>query len=290
MTKGVVSAIQIHPIKSCGRVEVTSATVSATGLEGDRQWQVATEAKPVTQRQKAVLATVRPQPIEGGLQISAPDQPTVEVAMPTIADAVTNVLIGVPVDVADAGDEAAAWFSRLLDLHVRLFAQTGDSHVEVPSAIDVFDQSPAFADLAPVLVTSSASLAWLVAQATEPFDMARFRPNLVVETDEPFAEETWARFSLGAVDLRHGLAWPRCAIPQVDQESGNRNREPALVLNTHRFVESAPDLAATIRSFVEGSAVFGVGCAIGPVGSVIRLGDALRVTETMEPLLTPPSA
>lgn len=290
MTNGVVSAIQIHPIKSCHRVDVTSATVSATGLEGDRQWQVAGEAKPVTQRQKAVLATVRPEPIEGGLRISAPDRPTVEVATPTITDAVTNALIGVPVDVADAGDEAASWFSQLLDLSVRLFARTAESHVKVPSALDIFDQAPAFADLAPVLVTNSASLAWLAAQATEPFDMARFRPNLVIDTDEPFAEETWARFSLGDVELRHGMAWPRCAVPQVDQESGNRNREPALVLKTHRFVQFAPSLAPTVRPFVEGNTVFGVGCAIGPVGSEIHLGDALRVTETMEPLLAPPPA
>lgn len=289
MTSGVVSGIHIHPIKSCRRIEVTSATVSATGIAGDRQWQVSGDGKPVTQRQKTALATVKPEPIEGGLRITAPDQPTIEVAQPTTNDAVTKVLIGVPVEVGDAGDEAAAWFSDLLGTEVRLFARTPESEVAVPSAIDLFDQSLAFGDLAPVLVTNTASLAWLVDRASGPFEMTRFRPNLVVETDEPFAEDGWAQFSLGDAQLRHGLAWPRCAIPQVDQESGNRTREPALALKEHRFVTAAPHLAEAIRPIVEGSAIFGVGCAIGPIGATIHVGDSLTVTEEMEPLLASPA-
>ncbi|MEM9131619.1 MAG: MOSC N-terminal beta barrel domain-containing protein [Actinomycetota bacterium] len=289
MTTGTVSELNLFPIKSCGGVSVDEAQVIATGFEGDRQWQVSSDGKPVTQRQKSILATVRPRPIEGGLRLTAPGRDPLEVARPAEADAETTVLIGVPLPVADAGDEAAAWFAALLDdPGARLHALPADGGLSIPEAIDVFDQPIAFGDLAPVLVANTASLEWLVARAGEPFAMDRFRANAVVATDEPFAEDTWARFRLGEVQIRHGLAWPRCSIPQVDQDTGDRHREPAQVMATHRRVAEAPDLPEAVQPIVIGSAVFGVGCGVGPVGAVVRVGDALAVEETMTPLLAAP--
>jgi len=291
MTSGTISAIHIHPIKSCHRIEVESATVGNTGLEGDRQWQVSAGMKPVTQRNRGatLLATVFPELIDGGLRLQAEGHPTIEVAQPTEANATTGSLIGQAVTgVADAGDEAAAWFSRLLDDEVRLYARTLTTKLDIPAPIDLFGQPLNFADLAPVLVTNTASLTWLAERASEPFDMNRFRPNLVVDTDEPFVEETWARFTLGAAELRHGLAWPRCAMPQVDQESGKRGREPAVILKAHRHVTAAPELDDGPRSIIEGNSIFGVGCGIGPEGTVVKVGDPLQVTEIMEPLLAAP--
>lgn len=285
-----VSALHLYPIKSCGGLAVETATVSATGLDGDRQWQVSSGGVPVTQRQKAVLATVRPEPIEGGLRLAAPGRPTIEVARPEAPDAETKVLIGVPVPVGDAGDEAAAWFAALLeDPDARLHALAPATGLRIPASIDVFDQPIAFGDLAPVLVTNTASLQWLVERADETFTMDRFRANIVIDTDDPFVEDTWARFSVGPAELRAGMAWPRCAIPQVDQESGERHKEPARVLAAHRKVQEAPDLPDGLRGVVEGSAIFGIGCAIGPEGTPISVGDALEVQTTLAPLLAPPS-
>ncbi|MEL7156219.1 MAG: MOSC N-terminal beta barrel domain-containing protein [Actinomycetota bacterium] len=290
MSSGTVDELHLYPIKSCGGVSVTSATVSDTGLAGDRQWQVSSGGKPVTQRQKSILATVRPQPIEGGLRLSAPEQPTIEVARPSAVESETKVLIGVPMAVADAGDDAAGWFATLLDdPDARLHALPPAAGVSIPSTIDVFGQRIAFGDLAPVLVANTASLDWLVERADEPFAIDRFRANIVVGSDTPFAEETWARFQVGPAELRYGMAWPRCAIPQVDQNSGERHKEPARVLAAHRKVTDASVLSDDLRRIVEGSAVFGVGCAIGPVGSEIAVGDAVTVTESQTPLLAPPS-
>lgn len=289
MTTGTVTELNLFPIKSCGGVPVDEARVAATGFEGDRQWQVSSDGKPVTQRQKTVLATVRPEPIEGGLRLTAPGRHALEVARPTEADTETTALIGVPLPVADAGDEAAAWFAELLDdPAARLHTLPVDGGLTIPDAIDVFDQPIAFGDLAPVLVANTASLDWLVARADEPFAMDRFRANAVVETDEPFAEDTWARFRLGDVEVRHGLAWPRCAIPQVNQDTGDRHKEPARVMAAHRKVAEAPGLPEAMQPIVVGSSVFGVGCGVGPLGAVVRVGDALVVEETMAPLLAPP--
>ncbi len=291
MSEGIVTAIHLHPIKSCHRIEVQSATVSATGLEGDREWQVASGIEPVTQRQKALLATVLPTPIEGGLRLSAPGRPTIEVARPTANDTVTGSLIGVKVQVGDAGDEAAAWFSALLGQEVRLVARTADSELRIPEALDVFDQTIAFGDVAPVLVANTASLRWLQDRAVEPFGMDRFRPNLVVDTGAPFDEDTWARFRVGAAELTYGLIWPRCTIPQVDQDTGERGREPAVVLKAHRwFTGPLDEVAEGWHPIVANKGMFGIGCSIGPAGTVVSVGDELNVAERMAPLMPNPAA
>jgi uncharacterized protein YcbX len=242
----------------------------------------------VTQRQKAMLATVMPHPIEGGLRISAPGRSPVEVARPTVADTVTGSLVGVKVDVGDAGDEAAAWFSDLLGDNVRLVARTDTSVLRIPEALDLFGQRIAFGDVAPVLVANTASFRWLLDRAVEPFTMDRFRPNLVVDTDQPFAEDTWARFRLGAAQLTHGLIWPRCTIPQVNQETGERGREPAVVLKAHRWCQAPEGVSEGWRPLVENKGVFGIGCAIGPAGSVVNVGDPLIVDEIQPPVMAPP--
>jgi uncharacterized protein YcbX len=236
-----------------------------------------------------VRALVRPEPIAGGLRLTAPGRSSIEVARPAATDSVTGSLIGVEVEVGDAGAGAAAWFSELLGTDVRLVATTPASQLTLPEGLDVFDQPIAFGDLAPVLVSNTASLEWLVGQSSEPFGMDRFRPYLVVETTEPFAEDTWALFRLGQAELRHGTAWPRCFIPQIDQATGERHPEPAKVLRAHRWCLSAPGLPPLLRSVVEGSAVFGAGCAIGPAGAQIAVGDRLTVEATTPPLVAPPT-
>lgn len=291
MTNGHLRSLHLYPVKSCRGVDVESATVGPTGLVGDREWQISTAGgAPVTQRQKTVLATVQPEPIEGGLRLSAEGHGSIEVERPATGDREITALIQQPVSVGDAGDEAAAWCAALLDdPDARLYGLAPGGHLSIPPPIDVFGgQAIAFGDLAPVLVTNTASLDWLVSNADDAFAMDRFRANLVVATDEPFAEDTWSRFTIGAAELRLGMPWPRCAIPQVDQVSGVRHKEPARVLAAHRKVTEAPSLPDPVRPIVVGSAVFGIGCAVGPAGAVVAVGDTLDVAETTAPLLAPP--
>ena len=289
MVDATVSTLAIHPIKGCRRIDVETVAVTATGLAHDREWQVAAGLKPVTQRQKAELAVVQPELIDGGLRLTAPGLDPIEVERPTVNDTTTGSLVGVKVEVADAGDEAARWFSNLVGDDVRLVAATDASRLDVPRAIDVFSQPIAFTDVAPVSVANAASYRWLVERAIEPFPIERFRSNVVVETDQPFVEDTWAHFSIGDAHLSHGLIWPRCAVPQVDQDSGERTREPALVLKAHRWCSEAPTLAEGVRAIVEGKGIFAIGCGIAPVGATISIGDSVEVHETMAPILASPA-
>jgi len=86
--------------------------------------------------------------------------------------------------------------------------------------------SPAPSTFTSNIARQSASLQWLTERADEPFGMDRFRPHLTVDAGDPWIEDTWRDFSVGAARLGPGLAWPRRTIPQVDQvdvhERGDR--------------------------------------------------------------------
>lgn len=257
-----------------------------TGLTGDREWQVVTDAgDPVTQRQNKVLALVEPQLIEGGLEISAPGHGSIEVEQPLMNTTTVRGLLGDEVSCGDAGAQAATFFSDLLAIPARLSAITPETNREV----GLFkNRVVSFVDAAPVVVANTASLADLRSRSTEEFGMERFRPNLVIDTDQPWAEDTWREFSIGETDLVGTLPWPRCVIPQIDQDTAQRHKEPALVLRAHRWCEQAPGYPAGLRAALEGSALFGMGATIDPAGAILRVGDPLLVHSTMEPTLAPP--
>ena len=289
---GSLSGITIHPIKGCRRVELDSVVVTQTGLDGDRAWQVVTVpdqdgalGEAVTQRQNAALATVVPIPIDGGLTISAPEVGTIDVKRPDANDVTVHALIGDEVACADAGDEAAEFFTEVLGFGARLVALTPESS----RPMRLFrGRLTGFADAAPVLVANMASLDDLVERATEPFGIERFRANLIVTNDEPWSEDTWTDFSIGDADLVARVEWPRCSVPQIDQDTGERHREPALVLRKHRWCDTAEGFSPGMRGMLEGNAMFGIGCTIDPEGAVLSIGDQVTVTATGPPLLDPP--
>jgi len=258
---GSLTAIHIHPIKSCRAVSLERAEIVDTGLRGDRLFQVVdADGNPVTQRQQPMLATVQPTYTDAGLRLEAADRAALDVAIPTANDTTATSLLGVPVGAGDAGDEAAAWLTGLLGAPVRLVAMTSQSEYRVP--IPGMEMAVSWADACSVLVANSASLRWLNERASEAFGMDRFRPNLTVDAGDAWVEDTWRDFSIGPARFRLGLAWPRCAIPQVDQVDGSRHKEPAKVLRAHRWCAAAPSADEALRPLLEGNALFGIGCSI----------------------------
>lgn len=84
-----------------------------------------------------------------------------------------------------------------------------------------------FADGYQILVTTTASLAALNdnmrANGEDAVGMERFRPNIVLETDEPWAEDRWAAIEIGGI--RFDLVKPcaRCIMTTQDQITGSRD-------------------------------------------------------------------
>lgn len=74
-------------------------------------------------------------------------------------------------------------------------------------------------DLSQRMAESDPAAPDLVAQA------ARFRATVIIDTDEPYVEETWAgqTVNLGDLTVRIGTPIPRCAVMDLDPLTGDRN-------------------------------------------------------------------
>ncbi|MEO1056188.1 MAG: MOSC N-terminal beta barrel domain-containing protein [Actinomycetota bacterium] len=285
---GSLTAIHIHPVKSCRAVALEQVQVTRRGLDGDRLFQVVdADGRPVTQRQQRQLATVTATPISGGLQLEARGYDRIDVATPTVNNTAADSLLGAAVEAGDAGDVAAQWFTKLLGIPVRLVAITDASVNRIP--LPDGDMELGWADAASVLIANQASQRWLVERSSEPFGMDRFRPNLTIDA-EPWIEDTWRDVSIGPARFGLGLAWPRCAIPQIDQLDGSRHREPAKVLRAHRWCADASNAPATVRSLVEGNALFGIGCSIATPGVTVSVGADVVVHRTGPRIIDAPSS
>jgi uncharacterized protein len=283
-----LTAIHLHPVKACRRTEVDRAIVGRYGLQGDREWQVqGPQGQMLNQRKFPALARVRPTILADGLRLEHDGMPVLEVPRPQVADREGKTGFG-PVAVADAGDDAATWFEQLLGVSCRLAAIAEGYHRRIVIDDDWFEQEVSLADAAPVLLVNTASHRFLLDRAAEPFGIERFRPNLIVDAGAPWAEDIWRTASIGSAEVRFVLPWPRCAVPQVDQDTGERRREPAVVLKRHRWCTTTPNLPEAIGALLAGNALFGVAGSIGPVGAEVAVGDPVEVTTFGEPLVSMP--
>jgi uncharacterized protein YcbX len=130
------------------------------------------------------------------------------------------------------------------------------------------------ADAYPLLVASTSSLAEVSAWAGEPLSMTRFRPNLVVDGAEPWAEDGWRRVRIGEAVFRSVKGCDRCVMTMVDPETGRKGKEPIRTLAQHRRWD--------------GHTWFGMNLIPDTPGVVVAVGDEVEVLEAEDSSDGPP--
>ncbi|MGP9022279.1 MOSC domain-containing protein [Streptomyces sp. BR1] len=268
----VVRDIHIYPVKSVGGFRLDEVEVEPWGPAGDRRWMVVdADGKAVTQREQARLALAAAGTLpDGGIRLSAPGQEDLTVSVPEPIGASGVSLFGKKVKAIPAADAAHEWFSDYLGAQVRLV------HLDDPATRRPIDpdfalpgETVSFADGFPLLVTTLASLDALnslIAQGDRPQEgplpMNRFRPNVVVDGTDAWAEDDWSRIAIGELAFRVAKPCGRCVITTTDQSSAERGREPLRTLGRHRRFGT--------------KLVFGQNIVPERPG-VIRTGDPVRV-------------
>ena len=234
-----VTQLRIYPVKSFAGLDVMSADVLSWGLAGDRRWGVVDEnGEPVTARELNSMLGLTAEPLaDGGLLLGGNAGDPLRVDIPTNAPAIA-VGHSRQGTALSAGDEADGWLSARLGASVRLVWQPDPRARPVnPNHGGLPGEGLTLADAGPVLLTSEASLAQLdmwTDDATAPLDMRRFRPNVVVDGDVPFAEEGWSHVDLGGVRFRVASHCDRCVMTTIDPDTLTRGKEPIRTLAKHR--------------------------------------------------------
>jgi uncharacterized protein YcbX len=262
-----IASLHTYPVKGCHRIDHDVARVEQWGLAGDRRWaMVDAEGVAVTQRDTPVLTQLRVRPRPGGLLLSAPGLPQISVDEP--ADGPKQFVrvfrshLPTPARVAES-----AWSSEFLGRPARLVWQA-DAGSRAIGGTDEEGEPVSFADGWPMLLANEASLEALNDWLDEPVPMTRFRPNLVVSGAPAWAEDDWsahgARLQSGDVVLRAGPGCPRCVVTTIDQETGDKGRQPLHALGER-------------RRFGEGL-LFAINLVPASSGS-LRVGDEIRLIE-----------
>lgn len=80
-----------------------------------------------------------------------------------------------------------------------------------------------FADGFPLLVVNQSSLDELNSRLSTPVDMRRFRPNIVVEGADDWAEDAWRRIRIGNSTLDIVKPCSRCVMTTVNPDTGTKD-------------------------------------------------------------------
>jgi len=269
-----VTGIFVYPVKSLRGCAVPIAELDALGFAGDRRFLVVDESgRFLTQREHTRMAMIDARLAGGMLTLSADGAGTVSV--PDVSDASAR-LRSVSVWkqegllAEECGQTVATWLESCLGTRCSLVRIGSKFQRPVLKRHSHPGDVLAFADGAPVLAVSEASLAVLnehiAANGGAPVPMNRFRPNLVVDGCAAFAEDTWSHIQIGDAVFRSAGPSDRCIITTTDQLTGERYKEPLRTIATFRRNPSNPT-----------EVLFGVNFINESKTGVIRLGDDVVV-------------
>lgn len=260
-----VTQVRIYPVKSLGGTAVESARVEPWGLAGDRRWALVDEmGERVTAREAGALLGLRAQVVdEETIRIHAGEESILvdtPLGLPPVPVGISRQDFAPPAD-----QDVSEWISERVGRPMRLVWQE-DPQVRRMSGAHGGQEGDtlSLADAGPLLLTSQTSLArleeWMAAEAGEPdpedldpddisgteagsvmtgdggprLSMLRFRPNVVIDGEEPFAEDAWPTVRIGDVEYRTAETCDRCVVTTIDPETLERGKEPMRTLARHR--------------------------------------------------------
>lgn len=276
-----VTELRIYPVKSLAGGSVDEALVEPWGLAGDRRWGLADEGGDmVTAREVHGLLALRAAVI---------DDETIRITAPGGESILVDAPLGlgpVPVSLSRQGFAAPAdedvnqWLSEQVGQRVRLVWQEDPTVRSISGAMGGMPgDSLSLADAGPLLLTSEASLAqlnaWVAEDVDEPdppdldpddlsdrtagrrgpewLDMVRFRPNVVIDGDIPFAEDIWPTVRIGDVDFRTTMVCDRCVMTTIDPVTLAGGKEPIRTLARHRRWDRKTWFGTRLVALGEGS-------------------------------------
>ena len=268
-----VEGLNIHPLKSARAVPLESAAIRLDGLAGDRRFMIVEpDGRFITQRELQALARIDATAVGESLLLEMEGSQLLASFEPE--DRLDVLVWDSPVNAAVADEAVNDVLSDWLARPVKLVHMDGLAH---RAEGEEWAGNPApvgFADGFPVLVTTTGSLTdlnrTLVAKGQEPVGMDRFRTNILVSCDDPWAEDFWETIEINGIVFDFVKPCARCIMTTQDQMTGERiGGNPIQGLAEKR-------MSADRR--VPG-VLFGWNAVPRGEGEV-RLGDAVRVVKT----------
>ena len=261
-----VHSLWIYPVKSLAGIAVDEFELDDFGPVSDRRWMIIDDAgKFVTQRTVPELARIGVALEQGSVELAIPGEGRFTLT-PTDDRVETSVWNdGVMAQLAQSKVSDA--LSRFCGRPLRLAFMPSSSFRRVDPTRVAQERRVSFADGFPLLVTNLASLDDLNRRLEHPVEMRRFRPNVVVEGTEAWAEDHWRTLRLDACRLTLAKPCSRCVLTTVDPQTGVKDpgTQPLRTLSGFRRTEEG--------------VIFGMNAIHDSMGR-IRIGDAVIASNT----------
>lgn len=223
-----IAALYRYPVKSLGGQSLAELRPEGRGFQDDRRWMF------VEPNGLFISRRTNPKMAEFAAEIHGDELRFVRVADGEIVGAVAGAREGTK------GKAVTVWDDSFTATHidrpeVPRIAET----IGLPGAqlvymaaddlrpIDPRYAKPAetvsFADGFPYLITNTASLEDLASRVGDPtLDIRRFRPNIVVEHHEAYAEDHWQTLTIGEHLFRLPKPCARCIMITQHPDTGER--------------------------------------------------------------------
>jgi uncharacterized protein YcbX/ferredoxin len=266
MSQAMLQNIYVYPIKSSASIELSNSWVEELGLAFDRRFVVASlDGQFISARTQPTLCLIQASLTATGLIIIAPNMPALVIEYHNLCQGYITVnLWNDTINAQQCRENINQWFSHYLQKSCQLLFFGADSQRFVKNK----DSQVSFADAYPLLLISQASLDNLNKQYkadTTTISMTQFRPNIVVNNCDAFAEDNWQHIRIGEVEFEITTPCTRCIFTTIDPNTSEKHhqQEPLNTLKSY-------------RQLANGEILFGQNLVALNQGQIKR-GDCLEV-------------
>ena len=254
-----VKSLHIYPVKSCRGIDLEASDIRERGLAGDRRAMIVdVDGKFLTQREHPEMAQIIPRLSSGDLSLEIDGA---HYSVRAVDKRCTAQVWKDSVEALCVSGEVNEALSQFLNQPVQLVMMDKNA---IRNTNSVWAKSQvSFADGYPILVANTASLSALENWTGEAVSMAQFRPNIVVETHDAWAEDEWRRMQIGDVIVEMVKPCTRCVMTTLDPLTG-KNLGDAVMQAMVKYRQS-PDPRNK-------GVVFGQNAIVNRAGNV-RVGD-----------------
>ncbi len=263
MSELIVSDLIVYPLKSARGIHVESIQLNELGPELDRRWMVIdSQANFVTQRKTPKMCLIETaMTADGSLELSVKGMKVLTVSAGGYTLRQSSVW-GTEVQGEDCGDEAAVWISTYLDKQCRIIYMPSTHGRLVDTNYATQKERVGFADGFPLLVATQSSLEDFISKLGFEIGMDRFRPNIVINGNQPWAEDSWKKLAINDITLSLLKPCSRCIMPSINPQTAEKQMTVNQTLQAHRRRER--------------DTYFGQNAVYDRLGS-ITLGDSVKL-------------
>ena len=233
-----VKEIVIYPIKSIAGISVQKAFAGERGFENDRRWMLIDENnKFITQREHHSLSTIKLEVEEDTIVLHHPENSLGSISLPLNIAGKSKLKVEVwedEVEVIWPKLDVDIWFSDYLKQRCRLVYLPHESPRRIDPKYVPENMNTNLSDGYPYLLANLASLMDLVQKSGQQLTMQRFRPNIVIDSVNPYEEDNWKKLKGNEVVFQPVKPCGRCVITTIDPQTGEMGKEPLQTLSTYR--------------------------------------------------------